>query len=100
MRSTENHNGPAQLRAEDNEQLLLSNGDAEQIILGGILVDNRARRRVAEIVRCEDFGNALHRRIFAAIEKLIADGLSANPVTFKSVLAQDEELRTVAEAGR
>jgi hypothetical protein len=57
---------------------LLYNPEAEQYVLGAILNDNQVYHRVATLIRPEDFGNALHFRIFAEIGKLI--GLKINEV--------------------
>jgi replicative DNA helicase len=67
------------------------NAEAEQRLLGMLLIENRAYGRV-RFVRPEYFGNALHGRIFEAVERLIADGMDANPVTLKNLFDQDEAL--------
>ena len=62
-----------------------SNEDAEQALLGAILVNNRAFERVADFLRPEHFHDPLHQRIFAAIAAMIDRGQTANPVTLQSV---------------
>src|SRR6202162_2843393 len=66
-----------------------SNTEAEQALVGALLVNNAAYGRVAEFLAPEHFGNAVHGRIFAAIGKLIERGQIANPVTLKNLFDQD-----------
>src|SRR5437762_11138956 len=69
-----------------------SNTEAEQALLGAILVNNTAHSRVAEFLLPEHFGNAVHGRIYAAIGRLIERGQIANPVTLKNLFDQDGAL--------
>src|SRR5213082_2350346 len=75
-----------------------SNTEAEQALLGAILVNNAAYSRVAEFLAAEHFGNAVHGRIFAAIGKLIERGQIANPVTLKNLFDQDSALAEIGGA--
>jgi replicative DNA helicase len=75
-----------------------SNTEAEQALLGAILVNNAAYGRVAEFLAPEHFGNAVHGRIFAAIGKLIERGQIANPVTLKNLFDQDGALAEIGGA--
>jgi replicative DNA helicase len=74
------------------------NTEAEQALLGAILINNTAYSRVSEFLQPEHFGNAVHGRIFAAIAKLIERGQIANPVTLKSVFDQDGALVEIGGA--
>jgi replicative DNA helicase len=74
------------------------NTEAEQALLGAILINNAAFGRVAEFVLPEHFGNAVHGRIFAAIGKLIERGQVANPVTLKNLFDQDGALAEIGGA--
>ncbi|MEK9785593.1 MAG: DnaB-like helicase N-terminal domain-containing protein, partial [Gammaproteobacteria bacterium] len=51
--------------------------EAEQSVLGGLLVDTRRWDEVADIVRSDDFYLRQHREIFGAIKALQEGG---NPV--------------------
>jgi hypothetical protein len=83
------------LRAEEPpDRVLPYNGEAEQRLLGAILIDNRVYPRVAQVLCGDDFGNALHARIFAAIGKLIADGRKADPILLKGIFDHDEALKS------
>lgn len=70
----------------------LYNVEAEQGLLGAILVNNMAYERVVDILTPDDFGNAVHGRIFAAIGKLVADGIPANSSMLKTVFDRDGAL--------
>src|SRR6266480_16136 len=72
-----------------------ANIEAEQALLGAILVNNAAYSRVAEFLAAEHFGNAVHGRIFAAIGKLIESGQRADPVTLKGLFDQDAALASI-----
>ena len=74
------------------------NTDAEQALLGAILINNGAYARVAEFLLPEHFGNAVHGRIYAAIGKLVERGQIANPVTLKNLFDQDGALADIGGA--
>ena len=80
-------------RLEDNSRPQPYNNEAEQRLLGAILIDNQVYHRVARLLGCNDFGNALHCRIFANVEKLIVDGRNADPVLLKDFFDQDDALK-------
>lgn len=71
---------------------LLVSTEAEQALLGALLCDNRAFENVVGVVSPEDFGNAIHARIFDAIRKCVDSGTIANPVTLGSAFAKDEAM--------
>jgi replicative DNA helicase len=75
-----------------------ANIEAEQALLGAILVNNAAFHRVSEFLRPEHFAQAVHGRIFEAIGKLIERGQIANPVTLKSMFDQDGALAEIGGA--
>ena len=60
-----------------------SNLEAEQALLGAILVNNRAYEQVSDFVKPEHFVNTAHGRIFEAIGKQIERGQEANPTTLQ-----------------
>src|ERR1700726_4338733 len=74
------------------------NIEAEQALLGAILVNNPAHSRVAEFLMPEHFGNAVHGRIYAAIGRLVERGQIANPVTLKNLFDQDGALAEIGGA--
>jgi len=71
------------------------NLDAEQELLGAILINNDAAHRVSGFLRPEHFFNEAHRRIFEAASALIERGEIANPVTLKAYFERDELLLQV-----
>src|SRR6516162_6515535 len=88
------------LREPDPESIRTSpyNNDAEQRLLGALLISNSAYARVSEFLYAEHFGYAVHGRIFAAIGKLIERGQIANPVTLKNLFDQDGALTEIGGA--
>jgi replicative DNA helicase len=74
------------------------NTEAEQALLGAILVNNAAFHRVSEFLLADHFAEAVHGRIFAAIAKLIERGQIANPVTLKNLFDQDGALAEIGGA--
>jgi len=55
--------------------------EAEQSLIGGILLDNQAWERVADLANEADFYRDDHRRIYRHITKLIDQGRPADVVT-------------------
>jgi replicative DNA helicase len=74
------------------------NYEAEQGLLGALLVNNAAYERVGDFLRPEHFADPAHGRIFAAVGKLIDRGQIANPVTLKALFDQDGALAEVGGA--
>jgi replicative DNA helicase len=65
--------------------------EAEQSLIGGLLLDNAAWDRIADIVAAADFYRDDHRRIFNHIGKLIQMGKPADVVTvFESIEKSNE----------
>lgn len=75
-----------------------ANTEAEQGLLGAILINNVAHGRVAEFLLPEHFANAVHGRIYAAIGKLIERGQIADPITLKNLFDQDGALAEIGGA--
>ncbi|GHD49720.1 replicative DNA helicase [Thalassobaculum fulvum] len=74
------------------------NLEAEQALLGAILVNNRAYERVSEFLAAEHFADPVNGRIFEACGRLIDRGQIATPVTLKGLFDQDEALKEVGGA--
>src|SRR5579884_55015 len=75
-----------------------ANIEAEQALLGAILVANRAYEAVGHFLRPEHFHLTVHGRIYAAIGKLIDRGQVANPVTLKNLFDRDGALAEIGGA--
>ncbi len=73
------------------------NLEAEQGLLGSILVDNRALERV-DFLKPEHFYAPAHQRIFKAIQTLTNRGQTASPVTLKAYFEKDQDLEAVGGA--
>ncbi len=74
------------------------NLEAEQQLLGAILVNNRNLEKVSEFLRPEHFAEPAHARIFEACDKLIGRGQIADPVTLRSLLEHDPALAELGGA--
>src|SRR5687767_15774667 len=69
--------------------------EAEQSLLGALLLDNQAFDRVADLVTGDDFYRDDHRRIWRHIAKLIEAGKPADVVTVsESVEASEDKDKT------
>lgn len=71
------------------------NFEAEQSLLGAILLSNPAYEKVSEFLKPEHFADPVHGRIFAICGKLIERGQMANPVTLKTYFEQDGGLAEI-----
>ena len=69
-----------------------NNIEAEQALLGAILVNNDAFYRVSDFLKAAHFYEPLHRKIFEVASELIRMGKMANPVTIKTFLPADEKV--------
>jgi replicative DNA helicase len=69
--------------------------EAEQSLLGGLLLDNHAFDRIADLVSAEDFYRDDHRRIFRHVARLIDQNKPADVVTVaESIDASEDKDRT------
>lgn len=69
--------------------------EAEQSVLGGLMLDNEAWDRVAERVVSQDFYTRTHKLIFEAMEKLIEGGQPIDLITISENLEKRNELESV-----
>ncbi len=65
--------------------------EAEQSLIGGIMLDNAAWERIADLVTVEDFYRDDHRRIYRHISRLIDLGKPADVVTVFESLEKNAE---------
>ncbi len=68
------------------------NIEAEQALLGAILVNNDASDRVSGFLQSKHFFDPLHGRIYEAAIKLISAGKRASPITLKTFFEHEEPL--------
>ncbi len=66
--------------------------EAEQSLLGGLMLDKAAWDKVADIVGSEDFYRKDHKLIFRAIAELVDDGNPCDVVTISEFLDKRGEL--------
>ncbi|MHA1114197.1 MAG: replicative DNA helicase [Alphaproteobacteria bacterium] len=71
------------------------NHEAEQGLLGAILINNRAYERVSDFLRPAHFSDAIHGDIYAAAGMLIERGQVADAITLKHYFDQDGSLDEV-----
>jgi replicative DNA helicase len=71
---------------EETYRLAPHNIEAEQALLGAILVNNEAFDRVSDFLMPEHFFEALHGEIFEVCGKIIRAGKSATPIIVKQYL--------------
>ena len=65
---------------------------AEQAVLGGLLLDNRAWDEIAELLSVEDFYRKDHRLIFEAIGSIISDAKPCDIITLSEFLDKGGQL--------
>ena len=71
---------------KDKFKELPNNIEAEQAVIGSILVSNEIFDEINLIITSNNFYDPMHEKIFGAIESLIYKGLLANPITLKNYL--------------
>ncbi|MBI4403572.1 MAG: replicative DNA helicase [Deltaproteobacteria bacterium] len=78
------------------QRLPPQNLEAEQSVLGGILIDNQAFNKVVDVVSPEDFYRPNHRKIFEAMCEL---GSKGEPIDAVTLTAKLKELGVYEEVG-
>ena len=82
-------------RADDPQLLALKlpphSVEAEQSLLGALLIDNQAFDRVADLVSAEDFYRDDHRRIWRHISRLVEATRPADVVTVSESIEASED---------
>ncbi len=74
------------------------NIEAEQALLGAILVNNNVYEKVGELLAPDQFYDPVHQRIFEAIATLIQRGQIADPKTLRGLFENDPALANVGGA--
>lgn len=78
-----------------NKQLLPHSIEAEQSVLGGLMIDNQRFDSVGEIVSENDFFRASHRTIYGALTRLAEAEQPLDIITLSEDLNLHEELGSV-----
>ncbi len=68
------------------------NLEAEQALLGAILINNEAMDRVSGFLDPEHFYDPLHQRIYEVLGKLILAGKQATPITLRTFFESAEPI--------
>lgn len=74
---------------------LPNNQDAEQGLLGALLIDNSALDRVSDFLKPEHFFAPVHGRIYDAIRTVTSSGENCSAVTLKKFFAADPDLEAL-----
>tara|TARA_Y100001970_G_scaffold23068_1_gene27029 strand:- start:522 stop:1940 length:1419 start_codon:yes stop_codon:yes gene_type:complete len=82
---------------KNNFEELPNNIEAEQSLLGSILLQNEIFDEISTIIKSIYFYDPLHQKIFAAIENLIFKGMLANPITLKNHFEKEKDEIDVPE---
>jgi len=86
---------PVPLTSSDSQLLNLKvpphSIDAEQSVLGGLLIDNGAFDKIGDVVTDGDFYRDDHRRIFRHVSRLIGRGKPADVVTVDEAIKVSED---------
>ncbi len=78
---------------ENQQKKMPCNIEAEQAVIGSILVSNDIYDEIAPVIDTQKFFDPIHKKIFETIEKLISKGLLANPITLKNYFDNNEGLK-------
>ena len=78
---------------QNSKKELPCNIEAEQTLIGSILVSNDIYDEISTLVEAKKFFDPIHAKIFETIETLIAKGLLANPITLKNYFENHEGLK-------
>ena len=78
---------------ENYQNKMPCNIEAEQAVLGSVLVSNDIYDEISPIVDSQKFFDPIHMKIYETIEKLISKGLLANPITLKNHFDNNEGLK-------
>ena len=76
---------------------LPNNIEAEQSVIGSILVSNEIFDEISTIITSANFYDPMHEKIFAAVESLIYKGLLANPITLKNYFKDEKDELNIPE---
>ena len=82
---------------KDNFKELPNNIEAEQAVIGSILVSNEIFDEINTIISYQNFYDPMHQKIFNSIESLIYKGMLANPITLKNYFKDEKDDLNIPE---
>ena len=82
---------------KDTFKELPNNIEAEQAVIGSILVQNEIFDEINTVISSINFYDPMHQKIFTAIESLIYKGMLANPITLKNYFENEKDELNIPE---
>ena len=82
---------------KDKFKELPNNIEAEQSVIGSILVTNEIFDEISTIISSINFYDPMHQKIYNAIESLIYKGMLANPITLKNYFEDEKDDLNIPE---
>ena len=82
---------------KDQFKELPNNIEAEQAVIGSILVSNDIFDEISTIISSDNFYDPMHQKIFNAIHGLIFKGMLANPITLKNYFEDEKDDLNIPE---
>ena len=76
---------------------LPNNVEAEQDVIGSILVSNEIFDEINTVISYQNFYDPMHQKIFNSIESLIYKGMLANPITLKNYFKDEKDDLNIPE---
>jgi replicative DNA helicase len=83
------------LHPEQEMRVLPRNIEAEQSLLGAIMLTNECFENISEFLLPIHFATPVNGKIYEAVGKLISQGLVADPITLRAYFEEKEELQSV-----
>ena len=82
---------------KDQFKELPNNIEAEQAVIGSLLVNNEIFDEISTIISGVNFYDPMHQKIFDAVDTLIYKGILANPITLKNYFEDEKDDLNVPE---
>jgi replicative DNA helicase len=82
---------------KDQFKELPNNIEAEQAVIGSILVSNDIFDEISTIISSINFYDPMHQKIYEAIESFVYKGMLANPITLKNYFEDEKDDLNVPE---
>ncbi len=82
---------------KDQFKELPNNIEAEQAVIGSILISNDIFDEINTIISSINFYDPMHQKIFEAVESLIYKGMLANPITLKNYFEDEKDDLNIPE---
>ena len=82
---------------KDQFKELPNNIEAEQAVIGSLLVNNEIFDEISIIISGINFYDPMHQKIYNAIESMIYKGMLANPITLKNYFEDEKDEINISE---